>query len=63
MHVIVWTIASLPLIGLAVLLVEIMTRDPHALLEMAQDYERFAKADRAPAESVEQVPIGAALHA
>ena len=48
MQAVRWFFISLPFVGLAWLIAEIITRDRHALLEMARDSEAFA---RAPAPS------------
>jgi hypothetical protein len=63
MHGIEWVIASLPVFGFVALLAEIMTRHPHALLDILLDCEAFALAKEAPTVAEDPAPIGVALDA
>lgn len=59
---------SLPFVGLAWVIAEIMIRNRHALLEMAMDCEAFARAPAPPIETkksvaqADTVPSGVEVH-
>jgi hypothetical protein len=63
-----WFFISLPFVGLAWVIAEIMIRNRHALVEMVIDSEAFARAPAPPIETKESggradtVPSGLEAH-